>query len=147
MDLIIADSERPYLYENVTPSLVGRHWIQVELQGIDSNTNGIGARIEVTANGQTMIRELMGSYSFYAGPPVQAHFGLGSATLVETLRIEWPSGRVQILEDVAVDQHLLVTEPDGLVIPTTSTWGVVIMLMLIATAGSLVFSRRGIFAL
>lgn len=141
MDLIIVDRSRPYLFENVTPSLVGRHWLQIELQGIDSNTKGIGARITATANGQTMIREVMGGYSFYAGPPVQAHFGLGSATLVETLRIDWPSGRIQILEDVAVDQHLLVTEPDGLVIPTTSTWGVLIMLMLIATAGSLVFSR------
>lgn len=142
MDLIIADSSRPFLYENVTPSLVGRHWLQVELQGIDSNTKGIGARISVTVNGLTMIRELLGSYSFFAGPPVRAHFGLGSASLVETLRIQWPSGRIQILEDVAVDQHLVVTEPDGLVVPTTSTWSVVIMLMLIATAGSLVFSRR-----
>ena len=141
MDLIIADPSRPYLYENVTPSLVGRHWLQVELQGIESNTKGIGARISVTANGQTMIRELMGSYSFYAGPPVRAHFGLGSASLVETLRIEWPSGKIQILNDVAVDQHLVVTEREGVAIPTTSTWGVVIMLILIATAGSLVFSR------
>lgn len=141
MDLIIADASRPYLYENVTPSLAGRHWLQVELQGIESNTKGIGARISVTANGLTMIRELMGSYSFYAGPPVQAHFGLGSATLVETLRIEWPSGRIQILEDVAVDQHLVVTEPEGNPIPTTSTWGVMIMLMLIATVGTLVYSR------
>ena len=112
------------------------------MQGIDSNTKGIGARVSVTANGLTMIREIMGSSSFYAGPPVRAHFGLGSASLVETLRIQWPSGRIQIIEDVAVDQHLLVTEPDGVVIPTTSTWGVVIMLILIAIAGSLVFSSR-----
>ena len=40
-----------------------------------------------------------------------AHFGLGDATIIDTMRIEWPSGIVQELHDVAAKQSLTVTEP------------------------------------
>jgi len=46
---------------------------------------------------------------------LRAHFGLGDATSVDTLRIEWPSGIVQELTDVAPNQILTVTEPAGLI--------------------------------
>jgi hypothetical protein len=42
-----------------------------------------------------------------------AHFGLGDATNVTTLRIEWPSGIVQEFQDVAADQHLTMVETQG----------------------------------
>ena len=44
----------------------------------------------------------------------RVHLGLGDATKVDTLRIEWPSGIVQELKDVAVDQVLQVVESQGL---------------------------------
>ena len=48
---------------------------------------------------------------------LEAHFGLGDATKVDTLRIEWPSGIVQELNDVAVDQILQVVESQDLELP------------------------------
>ncbi len=143
IDLIVADVTGPFLYENVTP-MAGKHWIQIDLKGIASNTTGIGSRITVTINGQTMIRELLGNYSFYAGPPVRAHFGLGSATLIDTLQVEWPSGNVQILNNVAVDRRLVITESGGIQAPTMSSWALVVMMILIVTAGNLVLRQRKI---
>ena len=45
------------------------------------------------------------------GQTLIAHFGLGDATIIDTVRIEWPSGIVQELHDVAAKQSMTVTEP------------------------------------
>jgi hypothetical protein len=42
-----------------------------------------------------------------------AHFGLGDAALIDTVRVEWPSRTIQELKSVAADQFLPVTEPDS----------------------------------
>lgn len=54
--------------------------------------------------------------------PLEAHFGLGDAKNVETIRIEWPSGTTQEFQNVAGKQYLIVTEPARLV--ATSSIGV-----------------------
>ena len=41
------------------------------------------------------------------------HFGLGAAKTIDRIEISWPSGRKQVLENVAANQVLTVTEPDG----------------------------------
>ena len=51
---------------------------------------------------------------------MRAHFGLGDATDVEVVRIEWPSGIVQELRDVPAKQTLTVTEPARLQVLGTS---------------------------
>jgi hypothetical protein len=58
-----------------------------------------------------------GGYNFQ---PLVAHFGLGDATNVETLRIEWPSGTVQELHNVSARQILNITEPPRLLATMTN---------------------------
>jgi hypothetical protein len=69
-------------------------------------------RVQATYGGQSrwQRRDITGGDSFN-GNQLYAHFGLGNATNVDVLRIEWPSGMVQELHDVAVRQFLTVTEP------------------------------------
>jgi hypothetical protein len=52
-----------------------------------------------------------------SGGSLEAGFGLADATTIDTLRIEWPSGIVQELHDVAPKQFLTVTEPARLSAP------------------------------
>ncbi len=56
------------------------------------------------------------------GQSFEAHFGLGDATVVDTLRIEWPSGIVQELRNVAARQILTVTEPPRLIPRSAGTF-------------------------
>ena len=51
---------------------------------------------------------------YFGGSGLRAHFGLGDATNVDVVRIEWPSGTVQELQNVAVSQLLTITEPPRL---------------------------------
>ena len=92
------------------------HWVLVKLVGTLSNRSAIGAKVRAQATiwGQDVrqMREISGTP--WTGDP-RAHFGLGDATVVDTLRIEWPSGIVQELKDVAPNRILTVTEPARLI--------------------------------
>lgn len=87
------------------------HWIEIDLVGRVSNRDGIGARVLVTAGGIAQLREQGGGMHNYAQDHQRLHFGLGSQTEVEQLVIQWPSGIVQVLENVAADQILQIVEP------------------------------------
>ncbi len=91
------------------------HWLKVKLDGRVSNRSGIGAkvRIRATVRGQTMwqMREISCAGGYVSQNGLLAHFGLGDATSVDILRVEWPSGNVQELTDVTPDRMMTVTEP------------------------------------
>jgi hypothetical protein len=93
------------------------HWLKVKLDGRASNRSGIGAKVRVNATiGGTnfwQMREISGQGLVGYDNGLLAHFGLGDATNVATLRIEWPSGIVQDIQNVAANQFLTVVECQG----------------------------------
>jgi hypothetical protein len=94
------------------------NWLTVNCVGTSSPRFGTGARVhaKATIRGKEMwqLRLIDFGGTGWGGQSFEAHFGLGDATVVDTLRIEWPSGIVQELHDVAVKQILTVTEPPRL---------------------------------
>jgi len=95
-------------------------WLTVKLVGTASNRDAVGAKVRVLATyageARWQRRDISGGEQCN-GNHRYAHFGLGDATQVDTLRIEWPSGIVQELQDVAVNQQLQVVETQGLSLP------------------------------
>jgi len=93
-------------------------WIKFKLVGTASNRSAIGAKVRVTATigGKTVrqLREISGGGGYRSQNGLLPHFGLGDATSIDTVRIEWPSGTVQELHNVAVKQTLKVVEPPRL---------------------------------
>ncbi|MEM0519401.1 FG-GAP-like repeat-containing protein [Aequorivita flava] len=86
------------------------HWITINTIGVESNINGIGARITISSDMGTQIREVRSGEGFKYMSTLNTHFGLGTNTTISNITISWPSGIVDILEDVAVDQVLSVVE-------------------------------------
>ena len=108
IDILVANNRsRPRLYEN--RGLYGQHWLDVRLEGEDKNTEAIGARVYLTSNGISQMRELRAGSNFLSQDPVVAHFGLGSQTVIEEIRVVWPSGRERILTDIDADQTLYIS--------------------------------------
>ena len=93
------------------------HWIKFRLIGTRSNRAAIGAkmRLHATVNGRSFwqMREVPGGDGVSGQNSLHVHFGLGNATNADLVRIEWPSGTVQELANVAAQQFLTVTEPGG----------------------------------
>jgi hypothetical protein len=98
-------------------------WLEVKLIGTVANRSAIGAKVRAyaTIGGKAFwqMREITSSPGRSIVPLI-AHFGLGDATNVDTLRIEWPSGTVQEIPNVAAKQILTVTEPARLTASMTN---------------------------
>lgn len=101
----------PRLFENQTPVLADRHWLIVRPHGVLSNRDGVGARVEVTVGDVTMTRVILAGYSFFSGPPMEAHFGLGSSPVADTIKVTFTSGRELVAHNVAVDRYIEINEP------------------------------------
>ncbi len=104
------------LYRNNLPAVGNtNHWLKVKLTGKASNQSAIGAKVRVkaTMGGRSLwqVREVNGNDGFSGGQPLILHFGLGDATAVEAIRVEWPSGNVQETTSGSVDRLVPITEP------------------------------------
>lgn len=92
--------------------LVGRQ----ALDGTGSNADGIGARVKVTADvdgsgeSTTQVQDVLGSSSFLSMNCIDLHFGLGEATEIERIEVQWPSGVMQASEGGRVNVSLEIEE-------------------------------------
>ena len=111
------DNARIRYYRNSGNS---NSWVCVKCVGTASPRDATGAKVRVKASihGRPMWQlRVIDPGGFANAQNFTAHFGLGDATNVDMLRIEWPSGIVQELTNVAVKQYLTVTEPAKLSMP------------------------------
>lgn len=110
VDLFLAVTEKLLLNDGGT-----NHWLKVHTRGTASNHYGVGARVEAFIDGQIQLREITaGDGMTSQNHNLSAHFGLGTATMIDSLVIRWPSGQVDRIENVAADQTITVVEGDGI---------------------------------
>ena len=87
-------------------------FLKVTLVGRASNRDGLGARVEVTTDVQTLARYQSGKSGYLAQSRLPLYFGLVGTREVRHLEVVWPSGRRQRIDGpIAANQHLVVTEP------------------------------------
>ena len=110
LDAIVANQDGPALvYRNTVSS--GGHWIQLALEGRESNRSAIGAEVVVEFGDARQKQVVTGGVGFAAQNQRRLHFGLGAATTVSRVTIRWPSGTFQLLEDPQVDRLHSIVEP------------------------------------
>jgi hypothetical protein len=109
VDAVILNSrEKPTLLRN--ESVNDNHWIEVRLRGVKSNRDGVGARVKVVAGDLTLIDEVHSGRGYQSHYGTRLHFGLGNRERVDKIEVRWIGGGVDIVENVAVDQLLTITE-------------------------------------
>jgi hypothetical protein len=122
VDLFVSNlnDQNNLLYRNDGNS---NNWLTVRCVGQLSNRSGIGAkvRLKTTVESRWQMREISGGSGYGSQNAPYACFGLGAATNVEVVRVEWPSGVVQELRPVAPKRRLTVTEPGVSISPATAT--------------------------
>lgn len=86
------------------------NWIILHLVGTESNRDAIGALVKITAEGkqQTAVRRSTTGYLSQNDPRI--HFGLAKADIVEKAEIRWPSGKIQVLENLEANRIIKITE-------------------------------------
>jgi hypothetical protein len=88
-----------------------RNWLELELVGASSNRDAIGARVTLISGGRTQVAQRKSATGYLSQSDHRLHFGLGDAETVERIEIAWPSGTLQVLENVASRQVLRIVEP------------------------------------
>ncbi len=91
------------------------HWITFELEGVQSNVDAVGAKVVITGNFGTQIREVRAGESYGITCTATCHFGLGASESVETAVIQWPSGLESVIDNPEIDQYHAVSEAPCLV--------------------------------
>ncbi len=98
-------------------------YLTVDLTGTVSNRDGIGARIEVTSDMGTQIREIRSGDAFSTMSSLMAHFGLGTDTHIASVTVYWPSGIVDVIDEPAINSRLNIVEGTFTAIPASATKG------------------------
>ena len=86
------------------------NWIKFSLQGVQSNRNGIGTRVEIYGTWGKQIRDIRSGEGFKYMSSLNAHFGIGAATSISQVIIRWPSGAVDVINNPGINQSLHVVE-------------------------------------
>lgn len=73
-----------------------------------SNHFAIGATVHIEAGGTSQMRLLTAGTSYLGQEPAEAHFGVGNAQVIDTIRIDWPAGGSTIVRDVEPNQVITV---------------------------------------
>ena len=87
------------------------NWIILNLVGTTSNRDGIGARVKVTSGGKVQTTQKKSTTGYLSQNDPRMHFGLAKNEMVEKIEIKWPSGKLQVLENIKTNQILTVKEP------------------------------------
>jgi len=78
-----------------------------------SNRDGIGARLRLSVGSRTLVDQVTSGSSYLGQHDLRVHFGLGAATKADRLEIAWPSGRVDVLENLPANHVITVREGEG----------------------------------
>jgi hypothetical protein len=106
-DLIVINTRGFHrLLLNNTPD-VG-HWLTVRLSEPDSYPAGIGARLELIVGGETLIRAVHAGDGYNGQNTYRIHFGMGSETHADRLRVRWPDGLWEEFDDLEWGKHYVV---------------------------------------
>jgi hypothetical protein len=89
--------------------------LRVRLTGVKSNRDGIGARVQLSAGGQTPWQIVKTGSSYLSQSELPLTFGLGRAATVDEVRVTWPSGQVDVVSGVKANQTITIKEGAGLV--------------------------------
>ena len=110
LDAVVTSNDGPaYVLLNQTKS--SNHWVILNLVGVKSNRDAIGAEVRVsTSEGDRFATVTTGS-SYQSSSDKRLHFGLGSADSIRQIEIRWPSGIRQVLSNQKPDRILTITEP------------------------------------
>lgn len=111
------------LFENISNN--GNKWLNIKCTGVNANRSAIGARVKVKAviNGQPrwQMREVNSQNSFNSMNMLNVHFGLGNATIIDSVIVEWPRGGRQVFTGIAVNTRYNLIEGMSLTTGTGST--------------------------
>ncbi|WP_422923579.1 FG-GAP-like repeat-containing protein [Singulisphaera sp. PoT] len=114
VDALVLSQNEPvaYFHNRPQPGQTSGHHVTLRLLGRESNKDAVGARVTLTSAGRPRLIQRIGGGSYQSASDPRLHFGLGDSTKVDKVEVKWPSGRVDLYENLAADTGHLLQEGD-----------------------------------
>jgi hypothetical protein len=115
LDLVVNNVNMPlFIYRNQAELLRPQHnYLKFELTGEGKNTQAVGTRITLKHAGKAFYQEQMPMRGFQSTVDHRPNFGLGNASSVDTVLVEWPNGTQTLLTNVPANQTLQLSQSSG----------------------------------
>ena len=115
LDLVVNNVNMPaFVYRN---NSVQQHpenkFLKVSLEGVGMNRFGIGAKVTVYYDHTLSYQEAMPMRGFESTVDNRLNFGLGKATKIDSVKVEWTDDKVQVLLNVGLNQQIVVKQTDA----------------------------------
>ncbi|NKI33237.1 VCBS repeat-containing protein [Croceivirga thetidis] len=111
LDLVVNNmDENCFLYRNMTTENGGVNYLKIKPKGRLSESF---ATVTITYDDQSQMNETRRVRGYRSAQENIAHFGLGNHSIVDTIRVKWPSGLVETRFNIKANQTLVFTEEDA----------------------------------
>jgi len=113
LDLVISNqNETATIYRNMLreSNLPSTNYISIQLKGADKNTSGFGSKVYVYTNHGVQYMEQTPTHGYQSSMSHKLHFGLADSEIVDSIKIEWPRGKISILKNIKANQLIVIPE-------------------------------------
>jgi hypothetical protein len=90
------------------------NWIKLNLEGVQSNINGIGSRVELYGSWGKQIRDVQAGIGFRHMGTLNVHFGIGTANSIDSMIVRWPSGQIDLICSPTINTNIFIKEGNGI---------------------------------
>ncbi len=102
---------RVYLFRNEGGT---NYSLRIKLAGIRSNRDGIGALVRVISGKETVSQTLHSGSSYLSQSELVLTFGMGNMSKADSIEVNWPSGQIDRLANIAAGETITVEEGKGI---------------------------------
>ncbi|OLY93267.1 Repeat domain-containing protein [Cnuella takakiae] len=111
LDIVTNNLNAPAsIYRNNSRQQSGNNWLAVELKSEGANKKSVGATVSMWQNGVPQTLSVMPTRGFQSASSTILHFGLGKTRTIDSLRVQWPDGSVQVLQGVTGNRRLVINK-------------------------------------
>ncbi|MFN8257082.1 MAG: VCBS repeat-containing protein [Bacteroidales bacterium] len=121
LDFVINNvNEVAFLYENKAVNK-DFHYLKIRLNGPETNRFGLGSIVNIKTKTNNQMQELTLTRGYQSSMAPVFHFGLGKNDSIKELKITWPDGRKQVIENIKADQTLTLDYKNAKLIKEENT--------------------------
>jgi enediyne biosynthesis protein E4 len=118
LDLVVNNvNSEAFIYRNQATEKTGNHYLKIKLDGLSPNTFGYGTRVTLYANGLKQLLEQMPCRGFQSSVSPVLTFGLGSNASIDSVLVQWPGGKQQVIKNPHADTSLVLHEREAMMVP------------------------------
>ncbi len=139
LDLVINNENSPAsVYRNSAAANSNGRYLSITLQGDSANTFGYGTKVTVMAGNSRQVTEQAPCRGFQGSVDPVLHFGMDTVTVIDSILVQWPDARVQVLKNVSTNKTITLRQQDAsvAVVPASATTSLYANITMEAIAGT-----------